>query len=103
MTKKVLYPTDEILASEIARRATHGEKGRRAIVTRFLGACRWEPDMPARQRTALNEGLIATALAAQADLTTVIRNRPVPRSASCHYDGQARFHLTSGPVTFYFY
>lgn len=72
--------------------------------SRAVSPIRFAPDAPPLDwdRT-YDQSLIATALATQTELPTVIRNRPVPRSASCHYDGVKELSLTTSPTTFYFY
>ena len=53
--------------------------------------------------SAYTRSLFVTALNRLAPAPTVIANRPVPRSANCHYDGVKSLSLTGGPSTFYFY
>lgn len=70
---KVLYPTDEISAKR-APRLPVGVDGPANISRLDLDWVR-----------AHDQALRATALAHFASRPTLIANRPVPRSASCHY------------------
>lgn len=93
---KVLYPTDEISAKRPRARQIPYE-------ALNAGPARFEAGPPGHWKRELDRSLWATGLSKQTETPTIVRNRPVPRAASHHYDGQRTFHLTSGPVTFYFY
>lgn len=50
------------------------------------GIKRFSPEKPPiAWQQAHTMALFATALAKQAEMTTIIRNRPVPRTANCHF------------------
>lgn len=92
---KRLYPPDEISARAPHRSTPQLDQAQ----VKFLGECRWNERLPLAWQQEHDRSLRATALASQADLPVMIRNRPVPRSANCHYDSA----LDSGPSTIYFY
>ena len=76
---RVLYPNDEISA-----KSQHGRTPRLPVAALNAGPAnitRCDPEWMAAHDRALR----ATALAKHAALPTVIANRPVPRTASCHF------------------
>ncbi len=84
---KRLYPPDEISAKPLDQ-----------AVVKFLGECRWQAGPPVEWRREHDRSLRATALSTLVDLPTLIRNRPVPRTAGGWYIG-----VDNGPSTIYFY
>lgn len=77
---KVLYPTDEISAKQPARPAR-----KVPIEALNAGPARFESGLPAHWKRELDRSLWTTALSKQTETPTIVRNRPVPRLASCHF------------------
>jgi hypothetical protein len=62
-------------------------------------AVRFSPDAPPHTwQLQHDRSLFATALGRQVELPTLLRNRPVPRQADCHY-----FAVDTSSQNFYFY